>query len=314
MKVGVSGCLIGHECGYDGSHSRDEFVTKQLSLILQFTPYCPEAKAFGTPRQSLRLVEDETLKVITNKTKEDVTKELEETSKEFAKDIKEQNLRGFIFKAKSPSCGVERVKVYNPNGMPFSNTEGIFVKAVKKELPYFPIEDEKRLLDPWLRENFIIHLFAYDAILNLKESIKKLSDLVDFHSRFKFFLQSKDENNYRTLGKIVANQNKKDLMSIYKEYEKLFFEAIGKRSDRGKIVNVCQHIQGFIKNNISKEEKEILTITLKEFKDGIVPLIAYLKPLEIYMKKYKIDYILNQFFLNPYPKELGLRSDVKAYK
>ena len=150
--------------------------------------------------------------------------------------------------------------------------------------------------------------------LNLKESFKKLKDLVDFHSRFKFFLQSKDENNYRTLGKIVANSEKKDIKTIFGEYEDLFLQTIEKKSDRGKIVNVCQHIQGFIKNNITKEEKEILTSTLEEFKKGIVPLIAYLKPLEIYIKKYQVEYIENQFFLNPYPKELGLRSDVKAYK
>ena len=317
MKLGISSCLIGNLCRYDGAHSKDAFVYNILQKYFEIVPYCPEHMIFGSPRETIRLVKKgEEIKVVKSATKEDVTDELEEVSKECALQIAEDDICGFILKSKSPTCGMERVKVYeDKNSMSKKEGVGLFARNIKEMYPYLPLEEEGRLNDPWLKENFLMQIFAYKDLHELlkKESLS-FNDLVLFHTSYKYLIYAKSQEFYKELGAIVANHEKKDLNIVLEEYKESFLRAINEKSTIKKTYNVLLHIFGYFKKHITKEEKELLLMTIDEYKDGIVPLITIIKMFNIYIKRYEIEYLQKQKFLNPYPKELALRSDIKAFK
>jgi uncharacterized protein YbgA (DUF1722 family)/uncharacterized protein YbbK (DUF523 family) len=316
MKIGVSECLLGHKCRYDGSGAKDRFVVDELSSYFELIPYCPEAKIFGTPRETIRLVEfEEGIKVMTNETKKDVTQELTQVSSQFAQKAKSDTLCGFVLKSKSPTCGLERVKVYQKVNAPSEKKGvGVFAKELKKLYPYLPIEEEGRLNDPWLKENFIMQVFAYNDLYEFLGSRPDFKTLVQFHTSYKYLIYAKSQNSYKHLGSIVANHDKKEIKEVLKEYEKGFLEAINEKGSIGKTYNVLLHIFGYFKKFITKEEKEDILNACEEYKQQIIPLIAVVKLLNLYAKRFDIAYLKDQKFLKPYPKEFALRSDIKAYK
>lgn len=315
MKIGVSECLLGVKCRYDGSHAKDDFVTGMLAEYAELVPFCPEAAVLGTPRETMRFVRfDDGVKLVGNKSGREYTVPIREYSLEAVETIKREGLSGFVFKAKSPSCGVERVKVYTEAGMPAESVDGLFARTVREALPYLPAEDEKRLLDPWLRENFILHLFAYERYMDFATRAESMKELVEFHSRHKFLLQSKHEGNYRELGSIVANHDKLPFEQVMKQYGDLFLATIAQKNSRGAAVNVLEHMYGFVKKAVTEEEKQLFLKSLGEFREGVIPMIAVLKLLEHFVVLHNVAYIKNQVFLDPYPAKLGLRSDIKAYR
>jgi len=316
MKLGISACLLGETCRYDGSGCKEQFISETLARYFSFIPYCPEAIIFGTPRESIRLVEeDEKIKVLTNKTKKDVTQELHDISQTLANKTLDEELSGFIFKSKSPTCGIERVKVYQPINAPSEKKGiGLFANEIRKLYPYLPIEEEGRLNDPWLRENFLMQVFAYDDLQNFLKTDPSYQDLVEFHTSYKYLIYSKSHQEYKELGKIVANHNKYEFAKVLEEYTIVFFKAIAKKGSLKKTYNVLLHILGYFKKHITKEEKEHLLNSCDEYKQGIIPLIAVIKLFNLYVKKFDEKYLKKQKFLNPYPAELGLRSDLGAYK
>lgn len=315
MKIGVSECLTGVKCRYDGSHARDDFVTKVLAEYAEFVPFCPEAAVLGTPRETMRFVRfEDGVKLVGNASGSDYTAPIRAYSLEAAERIRNEGLCGFVFKAKSPSCGVERVKIYTEGGMPAESADGLFARTVQEALPYLPVEDEKRLLDAWLRENFILHIFAYERYMTFAKTARSMKELVDFHSRHKFLLQSKHEGYYRELGSIVANHDKLAFEAVMEKYGELFLKTIAQKNSRGAAVNVLEHMYGFVKKLVSDEEKQLFLKTLGEFREGVIPMIAVLKLLEHFVVLHNVEYIKNQVFLDPYPAKLGLRSDIKAYR
>ncbi len=314
MLLAVSGCLLGHKVRFDKGHKRDDFVMDELSAYAEYVSFCPEDMAFGSPRPSIRVVEIKgEERIVSNKTGEDLTEQLRETSQKDLDNISSHKLSGIILKSKSPSCGLGSAKVYLENGYASSKSDGMFAAMCKAKYPLLPIEDEGRLCDAWLRENFVMQLFAYDAFEQFKESAT-IGKLVDFHTHYKFMLQSKDELLYRELGQIVANQEKKAFAEILAEYEFLFKTAISKKSSVGKTRNVLEHMAGFLKTHLSSEEKAMLHEQIDDGAAKIIPVIVPLSTLKIYATKYKISYLLEQTFLNPYPKELALRSKVESLR
>lgn len=314
MKIAVSGCLLGELIRFDKGHKRDAFVMDELSDYATYVSFCPENLAFGSPRPSIRMVNDEgRLTISSNKTGEDLTSELEETSQLELEKLKSEDIRGIIFKSKSPSCGLKSSKVYLPNGFAEGKDDGIFASLCKKEFGYLPMEEEGRLCDPWLRENFVMQLFAYDDFETFKEQAQ-MKDLVLFHQQYKFLLQSKDEIIYRQLGKIVGNHEAKEFKILLQEYEELFKHAISKTSSVGKTRNVLEHMSGFVKTFLNHDEKKILHEQINDYAKKIIPVIVPLSTLHIYAAKYEVSYLLDQKFLHPYPKELALRSDIKSVK
>lgn len=315
MKIGISGCLLGELCRYDGAGSKDLYVTS-LMKYFTFVSYCPEAAVFGTPRETIRLVDvDGKVKVITNQTKKDVTETLENISKEYLNSIKNEKLCGFIFKSKSPSCGMERVKVYQENS-PFCEKKGVgvFANTILEAFPFLPVEEEGRLNDPWLRENFLMQVFAYSELQDFLEGKPAFKHLVKFHTSYKYLLYAKSEKLYKNLGLIVANIEKLPLDEVLEKYKLLFLETINKKGSIKKTYNILLHLFGYFKKYLKKEEKEYILEALLEYKNGLIPLIAVIKLLNLYINLYDIKYLKEQKFLSPYPKELALRSDIKAYK
>ena len=316
MKIGVSSCIMGHKCRYDGSGSKDSFVMDELSEHFGLVGYCPEEPIFGTPRDTIRLVEvDREVRVHIGKSGKDVTQELEDSSNHFAQKAKDDNLCGFVLKSKSPTCGMERVKVYQPRNAPSQKKGiGVFAKALRDVYPYLPIEEEGRLNDPWLKENFLMQVFAYRELHTFLNTTPSFGELVAFHSSYKYLIYAKSQESYKSLGNIVANHQKKDISTVLDEYKIEFLEAISKKSTINKTYNILIHIAGYFKKLITKEEREHILMACDEYKDGLIPLIAVIKLLNLYVKRFDDSYLKTQKFLNPYPKEFALRSDIKANK
>lgn len=316
MKIGVSACLLGNLCRYDGGHAQDQFVLNVLNKYFDMVSYCPEDKLFGSPRETIRLVEEnETIKVMSSNGEKEVTKELKEVSKVFSKNMKEDDLCGFVLKSKSPTCGMERVKVFqNKNAPAQKKGVGIFAQAIKKRYPYLPMEEEGRLNDDWIKENFLMQVFAYEDLHNFLKNNPSKKDLVHFHTQYKYLIYSKSTLAYKRLGTIVSNQKKSTNKEILKEYKQGFLEAISEKSSIKKTYNVLQHIIGYFKKNISKPEKQVLIETLEEFKKELVPLVTVITLINLFTIRFDVKYLKQQKFLNPYPKELALRSNIRAFR
>ncbi|MCP4971507.1 MAG: DUF523 and DUF1722 domain-containing protein [Arcobacter sp.] len=316
MKIGISSCLLGTMCRYDGGHSKDKFILNELGKYFDFKPFCPEKIIFATPREAIRLVKkDEKIKVKTSNTNIDVTSKVKNISEELVSQIEEDELCGFIFKSKSPTCGMQRVKVYKENkGVPENSEVGIFAGEVKDKYPLLPTEEEGRLGDAWLRENFLMQIFAYKNIFEFLKYEASFKKLVDFHTSYKYLIYSKSHISYKKLGNIVANHKKLNLKEVLEKYKLCFLETIYKKGSILKTYNILLHIFGYFKKHISKDEKKEILDSVEEFKQGIIPLIAVVKILNLYVTRFDIKYLKIQKFLNPYPKELALRSTIKAYK
>lgn len=316
MKLGISSCLLGTMCRYDGGHSRDRFITDMLSDYFEFVPYCPEKMVFTTPREAIRLVKiDDEIRVRTSTGNVDVTQKLEDISKDLANELQNDDLCGFILKSKSPTCGMERVKVYpSEKGMSEKNGVGVFAKEIKEKYPLLPLEEEGRLEDAWLRENFLMQIFSYKNIFEFLKTKPSMKELVEFHTSYKYMIYAKSHQSYKELGRIVANHEKKEISIVLEDYKYAFLRAISLKGSISNTYNVLLHLYGYFKKDINKDEKTEILDTLEEFKNELIPLIAVVKILNLYIKRFDIEYLKAQKFLNPYPKELALRSKIEAYR
>ena len=315
LTIAVSACLLGEKIRFDGGHKHDRFITEELAKFATFTSFCPEHLAFGTPRPSVRVVRrGDGMFVKSNKNGADVTRMLTKSSQQELASISEQPLGGIIFKAKSPSCGLGSARAYLPNGFAEGKTDGMFARLCRERFPLLPMEEEGRLNDPWLRENFVMQLFAYDAFEKFKAAGPRIKDLISFHQQNKFMLQAKDEHAYRVLGNIAGNHSKAGFRELLSHYEQLFKTTIAKKSSIGKTRNVLEHMAGFVKNDLTPVEKEILHEQIRDYADRSIPLIVPLSTLELFARKYEVHYLTTQTFLKPYPKELALRSDIRSGK
>merc|ERR1711879_1127556 len=264
-----------------GTNKKDKFIVNDLSRYSEFVAFCPEHIAYGTPRETIRLEEkEEETKVYRVFSKDDVSDALHKSIDQEIQRLKGEELCGIILKAKSPSCGLGSTKLYK-NGMPEGKHDGLFAKACKETFSYLPIEEEARLNDAWLRENFIMQIFAYTDMKKLKNSIKKFNELVVFHTSYKYLLHSKSEDEYRELGRIVANNEKKDLDQIIKEYAELFNKTIAYKSSIKKTVNVLEHMLGFFKADITSDEKVHIKSLISQYKEKIIPLITVIEMFKL---------------------------------
>lgn len=318
MILGVSSCLLGNNCRYDGFGAKDDFVKNTLQKYFKLIPYCPENMIWGSPRTAIRQVTDENnnLRIVTStKEPKDLTEELQAISLSLAQSLEKDELSGFILKSASPTCGLDRVKVYKPFNAPsVKNGVGVFAAKIQELYPNLPIEEEGRLNDAWLRENFLMQVFAYSDLKKFLKTNPKMKEIVSFHTSYKYLIYAKSQASYKTLGSIVANQENKGLEEILCEYESEFLKAIAIKSTLNKAYNILLHIFGYFKKLITKEEKEEILLIINDFKEKIIPLIAVIKILNLYVKRFDIEYLKVQKFLNPYPNKLALRSDIKAYK
>lgn len=315
MRIAVSACLLGAKVRFDAGHKHDHFITDELGAFAEFVSFCPENLAFGTPRPSIRLVKNgEVIDVQSNKDGNNLTQPLIEQSQHELLQLEAHLLCGIIFKSKSPSCGMKSAKLYLENGFCEGKEDGVFMAMCRERFPLLPMEEEGRLEDAWLRENFVMQVFAYDRFETLKAAQPTLNDLVKFHTAHKFMLQAKDEQLYRELGNIVSNRSSLSFANLLGQYELGFKTAISRKSSIKRNRNVLDHLAGFFKKELTKSEKETLRDQIRDYADKIIPLIVPLSTIQLYARKYNTKYLLEQTFLEPYPKKLALRSHIKSGK
>jgi len=315
MKIAISSCLLGNKVRYDGQDKCNKFITNLLAKYATFIPFCPEDLAFGTPRESMRLVDaNGKIRVVSNKDSKDFTAKLQECIKAEIVRIQKEDICAIIFKSKSPSCGFKSAKLYLPNGHPIDKTDGVFTFTCKEYFSHLPMEEEARLIDPWLRENFIMHIFSLERFKKFQKEAKGFNELVLFHTKNKFLLQSKSEQLYRELGLIVANSKKLPFDEAVSNYEQIYKQTVKKMSSIQKTHNVLEHMAGFFKNCSSKGELALLRLMIEQYANNLVPLITPVSAILLLAHKYKIEYLLNQTFLQPYPKDLALRSSIEVGK
>ncbi|HDP95004.1 MAG TPA: DUF1722 domain-containing protein [Candidatus Aminicenantes bacterium] len=311
-RVGISTCLLGFKVRYDGGHKLDHFLKDTLGKFVEWVPACPEMEAgFGVPREAFRLVgEVDAPRLVTNRTGKDVTERMQAWTRGRLDQLEDESLCGFVFKAKSPSSGMERVKVYNPKGVPVKQGVGIFARAFMDRFPTLPVEEEGRLHDMVLRENFIVRVFAYFRWRDLPANRRNLGGLVDFHSRHKLLFMAHQPTLATELGAMVAHASKRPLDEVLAEYEERFMELLRRRATRKSHTNVLHHVMGYFKKQLKADEKAELLEVIENYHKGLLPLIVPLTLLNHYQRLYPHQYLERQVYLDPGPLELQLRNHV----
>ena len=310
IKLGVSTCLMGEDVRYDGGHKLDRFIRDTLGQYVDFVPVCPEVECgMPVPREAMRLVGDpEAPRLVTIKTKKDLTEQMLKWAEIRVQELEKENLCGYIFKSNSPSSGMERVKVYNDKGMPEKKGVGLFARVFKTHFPLLPTEDEGRLHDPLLRENFIESIFALKRWRETKAEKISTGHLVDFHTRHKLQIMSHSVQDYRAMGKLVAQGRKVPLKDLYDQYEVLLLNALRLKCTVKKHTNVMQHMMGYFKKQLTADEKQELLDVIFDYHQGITPLIVPITLFNHYVRKYGEPYLKQQTYLNPHPTALKLRN------
>lgn len=312
IRLGISTCLLGENVRYDGGHKLDRFLTDTLGEYVEYFPVCPEVECgLGIPRESLRLVgETDEPYLVTTRTNKDHTKQMTEWAKIRIKELEKEDLCGFIFKSKSPSSGMERVKVYNDKGMPSMKGIGLFARIFMLHFPLIPVEEDGRLHDPKLRENFIERIFTLRRWREMILNKHNLGDLVDFHTRNKLLILSHSEKHYRLMGKLVAEGKKTSIKRLYSEYETLLMKALKLKATVSKNTNVLYHLMGYFKKQLSPDEKQELLDIIEQYRSGVIPLIVPVTLVNHFVRKYRQPYLGKQTYLNPHPIDLQLRNHV----
>lgn len=312
IKLGVSACLMGENVRYNGGHKLDHFLRDTLGQYVSYVPVCPEVEAgFGVPRETMQLVGDvDAPRLVKTKSRTDHTDQMRQWAQKRVKELEKEDMCGYIFKKDSPSSGLMRVKVYNEKGMPEKKGVGLFAREFVDHFPLIPVEEEGRLHDPKLRENFIEQIFTLKRWRDTLLKNPGTGGMVDFHSRNKLLLMSHSPEHARTMGKLVAGAAKMDRDAFQREYEAQLIAAMRLKTTIKKHINVLHHIMGYFKKQLSADEKQELLETFDRFRAGYLPLLVPTTLLNHYSRKYDQKYLNQQTYLNPHPIELKLRTYV----
>jgi uncharacterized protein YbgA (DUF1722 family)/uncharacterized protein YbbK (DUF523 family) len=312
IKLGISTCLLGENVRWNGGHSRDRYITDTLGQYVDFVPVCPEVECgFGVPREAFRLVGDpESPRLMTRGTKIDHTDRMLQWARKRVVELEREGLCGFIFKSRSPSSGMERVKVYNERGMPVLKGVGLFARTFMEHFPVLPVEEDGRLHDPRIRENFIERIFVFKRWREMMAERPTRGDLVDFHTRHKLLILAHSPKDHRILGKLVADAKSIPLGALLGQYQSRLMEALRLKTTIKKNINVLLHMLGFFKRQLSPDEKQELLEIVDHYRGGHVPLIVPITLMNHYVRKYGQPYLHMQYYLNPHPIELQLRNHV----
>jgi uncharacterized protein YbgA (DUF1722 family)/uncharacterized protein YbbK (DUF523 family) len=311
IRLGISSCLMGNKVRYDGQHSRDSWLVDVLGQYVEYVPVCPEFECgLPIPRPAMHLVGNPgSPKLIVIKDGTDITDQMLKFCAKRIPGLAKEQLCGFVFKSKSPSSGMERVKVYPENGgISEKKGIGIFAREFMKAYPLLPVEEEGRLLDPILRENFIERIFIMQRWLKMMNTKPKLKDLLAFHTRHKLLLMAHSVEHYRSMGKLVASATHQNLNEILVTYFEMLMQATRKPATKSKHQNVMLHILGYFKKDLTSDEKAELIDIFNKYKAEHYPLVVPITLLNHYVRKYDKPYLAEQYYLNPHPMELNLRN------
>jgi uncharacterized protein YbgA (DUF1722 family)/uncharacterized protein YbbK (DUF523 family) len=312
LRLGISACLLGENVRWNGGHKRDRYLTDTLGQYVEWVPVCPEVECgLPTPREPLRLVGDPAApRLITSTTGIDKTDQMTRWAKERVARLEEEDLCGFIFKSGSPSSGMERVKVYNAKGVPEKKGVGMFARAFMEHFPLLPVEEDGRLHDMGLRENFIERIFALRRWRDTVKRGRRRGNLVDFHTRHKLLILSHSTEIYREMGRLVAHAKEHAPTELFGLYEQMLMDALRLTATRRKHTNVLQHILGYFKKQLSADEKQEMVELIGQYRLGHTTLVVPIALLNHYVRKYDEPYLAKQCYLHPHPVELQLRNHV----
>lgn len=327
IRLGVSACLLGAEVRYDGGHKKDSFLTDTLGPFVEWIPVCPEVEiGLGIPRDTLRLTGDEEApRLVVQKTGEDLTARMRRFALAKTRDLEALGLHGYVLKRASPSCGLFRVRVYRESGMPSGGGRGLYAGELVRRFPALPVEEEGRLNDAAIRENFIERVFAAARWRAFLQAEPRPRDLVAFHAAQKFAILAHSPAHYAKLQRLVAALGPDGAASHrseathganrahgtrYGDYGTLFMEALAVRATRARHANVLQHLAGFFKRELDAPSRAELAELIREYRRGLVPLVVPLTLVRHYVRRFGLTYLADQVYLSPHPKELMLRNHV----
>jgi uncharacterized protein YbgA (DUF1722 family)/uncharacterized protein YbbK (DUF523 family) len=312
VKIGISSCLLGENVRYDGGHKLDHYLKDTLGQFVEWVPVCPEVESgLPVPREAMHLVGDpEAPRLVTRNTGIDHTDRMLTWAKKKLGELEKQDLSGFIFKSRSPSSGMQGVKIYAPSGMATQKGIGIFARAFMDRFSSIPVEDDGRLQDPGLRENFIERVFIYRRWFEFKDHGGSIGALVAFHTEHKLLIMSHSIKHLRELGALVSNAKKYQRPVLLEQYFQVLMDGLRLRSTVKKHVNVLQHMAGYFKQQLSSDEKHELLDVVNQYHKNLVPLIVPITLIRHYVRKFDEPYLKRQYYLNPHPMELMLRNHV----
>ncbi len=310
IRLGISACLLGQNVRYDGGHQLDRFLRDTLGLFVEYVPVCPEVEmGLPIPRETLRLVGDpDAPRLVFSRSGEDVTDRMRSWAAGRLEELERENLCGFIFKARSPSSGMARVKLYDRNGVPNKNGVGLFARLFMERFPLLPVEEDGRLNDPRLRENFLEAIFTFQRWRDLLAEGSKAAGLIDFHARHKLLLMSHSVELARQMGKLVARAGRMPAGELFEQYQGLLMKAVRLPATPAKHVNVLQHALGYFKRQLTADEKQEMLELFNQYRQRVVPLVVPIALLNHFVRKYRPPYLAEQVYLHPHPIELHLRT------
>lgn len=318
IRLGISSCLLGEEVRYDGGHKRDGFLVDELGRWVEWVGVCPEVEiGMGTPRPSVRLVDigaesqadaPGELRMLSPATGADFTARMESYAKERVAGL--QALDGYVLKKNSPSCGMARVKVWGYSGPLRKDGVGLYARALLDAWPHLPVEEEGRLADPALRENFVERVFCRNRWRTLLAGARTRGRLVEFWTAHKLLVRAHDEPGYQALGKLVGSARKGATDGLYARFEAEFFGALAKKATPRKHVNVLQHAMGYLREHLDPGERAQLAASIEDYRQGLLPLVVPITLVRFQVEKHRIEYLLGQLYFDPHPKELMLRNRV----
>ena len=312
IRLGISRCLLGDKVRFDGSHKLDRYLVDTLGAYVEYVPVCPEVECgLSVPRETMRLVGNPGApRLVTSKTNRDQTERMLNWAGTRLQALEKEGLCGFIFKSKSPSSGMERVKLYDRNGVPSNRGVGIFAGEFMKHYPFLPVEEDGRLHDARIKENFIERIFVFQKWREMASHGKSRGRLVDFHTRHKLLFLSHSPKHASEMGKRVARVKEITEREALEQYLNLMTSCLKLKATTKKHTNVLQHIMGYFKKQLTPDEKKELLETIGRYHDEHLPLIVPITLLNHYVRKYDQPYLKGQHYLNPHPAELKLRNHV----
>ena len=310
IRIGISACLLGQNVRYDGGHQHDRYITDTLGRWFEWVPVCPEVEyGLPVPREAMRLVGNpENPRLVTIRSRVDHTDGMLAWAEGRLKSLAALDLGGFIFKSRSPSSGMAAVKVYGEAGMAVKRGVGIFAGAFMKRFPLLPVEEDGRLNDPILRENFIERIFVYRRWRDLEGRDGGMEELIIFHAEHKLLILSHSPKHLTALGRLVANPDRMNPPALREAYLRNLMEGLRLIATTAKQTNVLQHMAGYFKRRLRPDEKEELSQVIEQYHRGLLPLIVPVTLIAHYVRLYDEPYLRKQIYLHPHPFELMLRN------
>ncbi len=312
IRVGVSSCLLGIEVRYDGGHKRNDFILSTLGRFVEFVPVCPEFEiGLGVPRETLRLTRDgDEVRLIGDKSATNHTGKMNSYAVKRVAGLARDDLSGYVLKKDSPSCGMERVRAYRPSGIQARDGVGLFAAALMRGCPNLPIEEEGRLSDAHLRENFVERVFAYRRLHAFFSTRWTLGGLVQFHTAHKLTLMAHSPRAYRELGRLVATAKTIQRNELSERYQREFMAALKRLATTARHANVMQHMLGYLREHLDAGSRAELSTLIDDYRRSVVPLVVPITMLRHCVRTFDVAYLRGQTYLELHPKELMLRNHV----